>query len=318
MAIYLTEAEISELLTMHETVEILDEMFKARARGEIVNRPRVRVPFPGGGLNVMPAGWAERGVVGHKTYSVAGGGASFHIALYDTSGKGLLAFMGGGRISGLRTGAVTGLAARVLAGDASGGPVAVIGAGFQATAQVNGVIAATGTDDVRIWSRSAERRGSFAATMAGSTGVDVRATGSIEEAIEGAPIIVVITKAHMPTLAASQVAPGTTVIAAGNNTWVNSEIDPALFGEADLVVVDDIENARIEAGELMRAAEVGLISWDRVVSLHDVIGGNHAGRANAEQIVVCELQGIGIEDVAVAEVVYRRAVERGVGLELPA
>ena len=120
------------------------------------------------------------------------------------------------------------------------------------------------------------------------------------------------------TLAFFQVRPGMTIIAAGNNTWLRSEIDPAIFGKADLVVVDDLDNARVEAGELMRAAELGHISWDRVVSLADVLGGGRAGRASEDQLIVCELQGIGIEDVAVAELVARRAREHGVGLELPA
>ena len=82
--------------------------------------------------------------------------------------------------------------------------------------------------------------------------------------------------------------------------------------------MDDIDNAKVEAGEIMRAGELGRISWDRVVALHDIAGGLRAGRTSKDQIVVGNLQGIGIEDVAVAEVVYRAAKERGIGLELPA
>ena len=90
-----------------------------------------------------------------------------------------------------------------------------------------------------------------------------------------------------------------------------------MIGRADLVVVDDIDNAKIEAGELMRAAEPGLFSWDSAVALHDVIGGARAGRATPEQIVLAELQGIGIEDVAIARArLPPGQCERGVGLEL--
>jgi len=318
MALYLTEGEISQLLTMDETLAILDEMFRARARGEIVNKPRVRVAYPGGNYNLMPAGWTTHGIVGHKTYTVTPKGASFQIVLYGTDGSGLLAVMGGGRISGLRTGAATGYAAKLLAGAASGGPVAVIGAGFQATMQVNGVIAATGTQDVRIWSRTQEKREAFATRMAESTGVAVRAASSAADALDGAAVIITITASADPVLMADQVQPGQTVIAAGINSWWKGEIDPALYEKADLVVVDDIDNAKVEAGEIMRAGELGRISWDRVVAIHDISGGLRAGRTSADQIVVCNLQGIGIEDVAVAEVVYRKAKERGIGLELPA
>ncbi len=318
MAIYLTEAEISKLLTMDDTLGVLEELFAARARGEIVNRPRVRVPITAGTYNVMPAGWLARGVVGQKVYTASAKGASFQIILHAGDGSGLLAVMGGGRISGLRTGGATGLAARVLGGAAVGGPVAVIGAGFQATMQVHGIVAATGTTDVRVWSRTADKREPFAARMAEATGVGVRPVATVEEALDGAPIVVTITNSAEPVLTADQVKPGMTIIAAGNNTWLRSEIDPAIFAKADLVVVDDVPNAQLESGELMRAAELGLVSWDRVVALGDIIGGARPGRTSADQIIVCELQGIGIEDVAVAELVVRRAREQGVGLELPA
>jgi len=225
--------------------------------------------------------------------------------------------MGGGRISGLRTGAVTGIAARHLAAEA-GGPIAVIGTGFQATAPVNGRVAATGATDIRVHARTAEKRDAFAARMAESTGVNVHAVDSVEAALEGAPVVVTITNSAEPVLHAEHLRPGLTIIAAGNNTWLRSEIDPAIVGRADVVVVDDVDNAKIEAGELMRAAETGLFSWDSAVALHDVIGGTRPGRSNPDQVVLVELQGIGIEDVAVAELAYRKASEASIGLELPA
>ena len=100
MALYLSETDIGDLLTMSDVLETLEEMFRARARGEIVNRPRVRVPITAGTYNLMPAGWIERGVVGHKTYTASAKGASFQMVLYAADGSGLLAVMGGGRLSG--------------------------------------------------------------------------------------------------------------------------------------------------------------------------------------------------------------------------
>ena len=317
MALYLTESDIGGLLTMPDVLEVLEDMFRARSRGEIVNRPRVRIPITAGSYNVMPASWVERGVVGHKMYTASAKGATFQIVLYAGDGSGLMAVMGGGRISGLRTGAVTGLAARLFA-VRPGGPIAVIGTGFQATAQVNGLVAATGATDIRVHGRSSDKREAFAARMAESTGVDVHAVDSVDAALDGADVVVTITNSADPVIRAEHLRPGLTVIAAGNNTWLRSEIDPHIAGRADLVVVDDLDNAKIEAGELMRAAEAGLFSWDTAIGLHDVIGGVRPGRTSADQIVLVELQGIGIEDVAVAELAYRRARERGVGLELPA
>jgi ornithine cyclodeaminase/alanine dehydrogenase-like protein (mu-crystallin family) len=315
MALYLTEAEIGGLLTMPDVLTCLEDAFLARARGQIVNRPRIRVPITAGSYNLMAAGWVGRGVVGHKSYTASAKGASFQIVLYAADGSGLLAILGGGRISGLRTGAATGLAARHLAAY-PGGPIAVIGAGFQATAQVLGLIAATGATDVRIHARSAEKREAFATRMVESTGANVHAADSVDAALDGASVVVTITNAIEPVLRPDHLRPGLTIIAAGNNTWLRSEIDPAVVARADVVVVDDVDNAKIECGELMRAAETGVFSWDSAIPLHDVIGGNRPGRTSTDQIVLVELQGIAIEDVAVAELAYRRAMERGVGTTL--
>jgi ornithine cyclodeaminase/alanine dehydrogenase-like protein (mu-crystallin family) len=317
MALYLTEDDVAGLIELPEVLEVLDEAFRARARGEIVNRPRIRVPIESGSYNLMPAGWIAKGVVGHKTYTASAKGASFQIVLYAGDGSGLLAVLSGGRISGLRTGAVTGLAARLLAATPDG-PIAIIGTGFQATMQLNGLLAATGVRDFRVYSRTAEKREAFAARMAETTGATVAAVDSVEAALDGVPVVVTITNSATPVLLPGQVRPGLTIVAAGNNTWLRSEVDPAIAAAADLVVVDDVDNARLESGELMRAAEQGPWGWDRAVPLHDIVAGTHPGRTSPEQLVLCELQGIGLEDVAVAERVYRRAVERGVGLELPA
>jgi ornithine cyclodeaminase/alanine dehydrogenase-like protein (mu-crystallin family) len=317
MALYLTEADVGGLIELPEVLEVLEEAFRARARGEIVNRPRVRVPIEAGTYNLMPAGWIAKGVVGHKTYTASAKGASFQIVLYAADGSGLLAVLSGGRISGLRTGGVTGLAARQLAA-APDGPIAIVGTGFQATMQLNGLLAATGVRDFRVYSRTREKREAFAARMAEATGATVEAVDSAEAALDGAPVVVTITNSATPVLLSEHLRPGLTIVAAGNNTWLRSEVDPAIAAAADLVVVDDIDNARVESGELMRASEQGPWGWDRAVPLHDIVAGTRPGRTSPEQVVLCELQGIGLEDVAVAERVYRRAVERGIGLELPA
>lgn len=316
MAIYLSESEIDGLITMPETLEVLEEAFSARARGEIVNRPRVRIPITAGSYNLMPAGWVAKGVVGHKVYTAAAKGASFQIVIYAADGSGLLAVMGGLRISALRTGGISGVAAKHL-GEATGEPVALIGTGIQARAQVLGILAATGAPEIRVFSRDATKRDAFATAMTEMTGVPIRSTDSIEEAIDGIRTIVTITNSAEPVLLASHVKPGHTIVAAGINNWMKAEIDPAVAAMADLIVVDDIDDARIESGELMQAAELGLFSWDRAVHLHDIIGGVHPGRTSEEQIILCELQGIGIEDVAVAAEVYTRARHAGLGLELP-
>ena len=85
---------------------------------------------------------------------------------------------------------------------------------------------------------------------------------------------------------------------------------------SDIVAVDDVEQAKIECGELMRAAEVGRFSWDLAVPIHDIVGGKSSGRDNDDQITLFESQGLALEDIAACERIVQLAHEQGVGLAL--
>lgn len=313
--VYLSEADLADLLDFGGALEVLEQAFRA-APGEARNRPRVRIPLGAAGYHLMAGALLAENVVGLKVYTTSAHGAPMHIMLHAADGIGLLAVMAGGRISALRTGGVSGLSAKVLAPRAPG-PLAVIGSGFQAAAQVRGLLAATAAKQVRVYSREADRRTAFAKSMGDEfPEVDFTPVTSAAEACDGARVVVTITNSSTPVLMADDVQPGTHVIAAGNNNWMNCEIDPNLFARAATVVVDDVDQARIECGELMRAVDRGLISWNAVSTLSGVVSGTVPGRAGDDDITIFEWQGIAVADVAVAAHLYRAAVERGRGLPL--
>ena len=95
MTIYLTEADVKQLLDMETTIDALDEVFKARARGEAFNSPRSRLPIGRGSYNFMAASWPDKGIVGHKSYVAGPDGAKFHVSVYSTRGGGTPAGHGG-------------------------------------------------------------------------------------------------------------------------------------------------------------------------------------------------------------------------------
>lgn len=313
--IFLSEADVSDLIDFPGTIDVLDTAFRAVSDGGVVNRPRTRIPLGGATYNLMSAGWTGEGVVGLKVYTVSKHGAPMHILLHAADGTGLLAVMAAGRISGLRTGSASGLSARYMAREGDG-PIGIIGTGFQAVAQVHGVVAATGARVVNVYSRDEQKRTALAARLAGELGITVNAVDNVKSAAARARVLVVITNAKEPVLSVDDVDPGTHIVAAGNNTWLNSEIAPELVGRCDVVVTDDVDQARLECGELMRAADTGLISWDRVIPLADVVAGRRRGRNSADDITLFEAQGVAIEDVALAAHLYRAAVAKGRGLPL--
>ena len=130
--------------------------------------------------------------------------------------------------------------------------------------------------------------------------IDVTAVSSGEEAADS-DIIATITNSQQPVLLGEWLKPGTHINAAGNNSWLKREIDTRAIAMSDIIATDDVEQAKFECGELMRAAEVGRFSWDMAVPVHDIVGGKSSGRDDAEQITLFESQGLALEDIAACE-----------------
>ena len=91
------------------------------------------------------------------------------------------------------------------------------------------------------------------------------------------------------------------------------ELDTAAIVKADLVACDDIDQARIECGELMRAAELGRFSWESAVRLDRIVAGLRTPRHSDDDITLFESQGVAFEDLAVCGRLYDMAIELGVG-----
>src|SRR5207302_1548874 len=100
------------------------------------------------------------------------------------------------------------------------------------------------------------------------------------------------------------------------NSLLRCEIDLETVRRADLIVVDSRQQARIECGDLLEPAERGLVDWDLLVELADVVAWGAPGRRDTQQITLFESQGLGLEDVSVAMRVYERARAAGLGQEV--
>jgi ornithine cyclodeaminase/alanine dehydrogenase-like protein (mu-crystallin family) len=94
------------------------------------------------------------------------------------------------------------------------------------------------------------------------------------------------------------------------------EVDDETVERSAVVAVDDLDQARIEAGDLILPAAVGRFEWERAVELGAIIAANAPGRPSDEAITLFKSVGVALEDVAVAGLVYARACERGLGSEL--
>jgi ornithine cyclodeaminase/alanine dehydrogenase-like protein (mu-crystallin family) len=316
MTLFLTEREVAQLLPMKECIDVLEQAFAHAGGGDVENKPRSRIRMPNGFFHFMAAADAEHRVFGYKAYPSMGAGNKFIVMLYDYETGQLLACLEAGRLGQIRTGAASGLATRHMARD-DAGTVAVIGSGFQARTQLEAVCAVREIRQARVYSRRAERREDFATQMTERLGVEVTPAEGGEQCVAGADVVITITSARDPVLQGDWLAEGAHVNAAGGNHWMRREVDEAVVTRADVVVVDDLEQARAECGDLIWPEARGTFRWDMAHQLQDVVAGRITGRPGQQSITLFESLGVALEDIAAAQLVYRKAVDQGIGQELP-
>ena len=319
MALYLNDKEVAELLPMVECIDVLEKVFSYAGEGLGENKPKSRIRLPGGFFHFMAAATVgpDLSGFGYKAYSsFPSGTGKFLVMLYHAETGELLSVMDAGFLGQIRTGAASGLATRFMARpDAS--TVGIIGTGYQARTQLEAVCAVRDVKLVRAFSRTPERREAFASRMSQRLDVEVVPVESAQECIGDADIAITITSSREPVLKGEWLNDGAHMNAAGSNHWMRREIDTEAVQRASVIVVDDLEQARIECGDLIWPGERGVFRWSMAHELKDVVSGKVAGRPENGSITLFESQGVAIEDVAAALHVYRKAKERGIGVELP-
>lgn len=290
---------------MTEVVASVEEVFRRQAHGEAVNSARTRSRTPGAVLNVMHASLPYLGRGGIKCYMSSRKGTRFVLVLFDSTDSRPLAIMGADVLGRFRTGATSGVATKFLY-DRRSARLAVCGSGKQAMTQVLAVAAVTSVSEVRVWSPNKEHRDGFCQRLKG-VGLDARAFGTPGEALRGADVASTITSSREPFLDAASVQGLSHLGICGSNLPEHSEVTAAAVGRFGTVVVDDLPQAKIEYGDLIRAAEAGTCSWDAVVELKDVVAGN----VHAKPPTLFKSGGVALEDVAVGSMVYDKALKSG-------
>lgn len=312
MALYLSENLIAQLLRIDDVIAAVEEAFRQQGVGKAVNRPRQRVIAGRSTLHVMPGGLPDLGVMGFKAYAGGRVGTGFLAHLYDTETGELLAVMEADRLGQLRTGAASAVATKYMA-RREAGSIGIIGTGRQARSQVIAVSRVRPIALVKCYSRSAGRREAFAEEMTSELAADVVAVDAPEEAVEDSDIIVTATNAREPVLLGAWLAAGMHINAIGSNAPTRRELDEGAVRRSMVIAADDVEQAKIESGDLIAAVQCGALDWDAVVELGRIVTAETPGRRAPDDITLFESQGIAIEDVATMKLAYELARERGAG-----
>ena len=315
MALFLTENDVKQVLTVTMALEAVESAHRDLALGQAQDTPRARTRLPQTVLHILQGALPAQGVLGYKAYTSNRSANRFLVHLFDAATGGLLAVIEADYMGMIRTGAASGVAARWLARpDAK--VAGVFGAGWQAEGHVQAICAALPLERVKVCSRKADKLASFCARMSEATGVAVVPAGA-EEAVRDSDLVGTVTTAAQPLFDADWLAPGVHINAAGSNALIRQELSEATLRRASLLAVDAVPTALTEAGDLLPLLEKGRLHSRQLVELGDIIVGRHAGRTDAEQVTVFESQGLAIQDLAVGLRVLAAARERGLGIELP-
>jgi ornithine cyclodeaminase len=240
-------------------------------------------------------------VVGAKVYSTIQGRFNFVIVLFSAVTGEALATIAANEITRCRTAAATAVAMqRLAARDARS--LAIFGTGVQARAHAEALLLVHPFE--RVWVAGRASAPEFADWLATEFGVTASAVDA-RTAVQEADVIVTATRATEPLFAGTWVRPGAFVAAVGSSKPAARELDDALLGRAELIVVEWLPAAQAEAGEFVRA-EPGTIDPARVTELGKLLVKGTAYQRRAGDIVVYKSVGIGLEDVALAHLVYQR------------
>ena len=321
MTIYLSNEDVRNLLPMNECVQLTEQVFRDEAAGQAINLPRQHLPLPKG-MHRTVFGIAHGfGVYGMKTYGSdrrpnAPTRTRYLVMLYSLEDGGLEAIVEARDLGQIRTGAASGVATKFMAReDAS--TIGIIGSGWEARSQIAAMNEVRHISHVKTYSRTVEKRNAFASEMREIHGLDVDAVDTAEECVRDVDILITITSSDEPVLEGSWIAPGTHINGVGATGLNRRELDIETVGRADLVVVENMDQARADCGELIYAEKSGTFEWSKAVELSAVVTKEASGRPSNDSITLFDALGVGTEDLAAAAVVLKKAKEQGIGTELP-
>ncbi|REG45562.1 ornithine cyclodeaminase [Paraburkholderia sp. BL6669N2] len=306
--IHLTDAQIDELIDFGHAIPALESAFRQHARGAAAVQRRVRTEAGGTKLSTLGAVLPDADVAGAKVYTTIRGQFNFAIILFRASDGQCLATLDANAITRLRTAATTVLAVRRLARSGAH-TAAIFGTGVQGRAHAHALAMFTELKTLRIVGVEGDAELAHALNEAHrARGVTASAMDTAR-AVDGADVVVTATRATTPLFDGNAVMPGALVAAIGSSLPHAREVNDTALSRASRIVVELRDQSRDEAGDLVLAAP-GVVDWSKVVELGEVLEDDTLARQRDDEIIVYKAVGIGLQDVALAALAYRRFVER--------
>ena len=320
----ISEAQVRGLLDLDELIAALEQAHIQFSAGRVVMPVRLVVPLPEvhGRITSMPAFMREERALGIKIISYFRDNPKqalppilATISLYSAETGRIEVLMDGVYITAIRTACASAMATRALARPET--PVlGVLGAGTQARAHIRALSRVRAIQRVVIWSPSRLNAIYVKEELEDEMGFEVQPQRSAEAVVRESDILTAVTDSAEPIFEAGWLKPGTHINAVGSHRPDMREMGGDTV-KRSTVIVDSLDAINSECGDILLAIEEGSITPDHVRGeIGEVLAGARPGRTNEDEVTMYKSVGIAAQDVAAASLVYRRALEQGVGTEV--
>ena len=296
---------VESVLGMREAIDLLEQALAHQAEGAVFASPKFVSEFDGGAMRVLFAADRTAGRAVLKAYHrIDGVGTRYVVTLYSLTTGEVLAFMDGRRITDLRTGAASGVAARRVPVEGAV-TVGIVGSGNQARTQLEALAAVYPVRSAAVYSPTAANREAFGIEMSRKLGFPVEAAKSLEAAVSGKSVVATASNARNsePLVRGAWLSACRLLCAVGNTRAAYAELDEECLRKASLVVVD-AAHALDEAGEMRRAVAAGALPEAKRATLADLIAG--AVAVPRQGMVAFKSVGTALQDLALASRCYDR------------
>ena len=317
--LWITEAEVVAALHLGEAIDALERGLRLEAQGRAQTLAKTHATWGGShtlhaiGAVVEGASIDGAGVVGTKSWAHTAGGATPLLLLWGADDGRLLAVIEAFALGQMRTGGISGVATRWLAPKGAN-ELAVIGTGKQAVTQVAAVAAVRPLCRIRVFSPTPENRRAFVARLETLLPeIAIREAASVEAAVDGAPIVTLVTRARRPFLSAGMLGRGTHLNAVGAITPEREEFAQDVFDRVATVAVDNVGSVQALSAEFRRRfAE----DWSAVRPLSALVDGEIRRPADAD-LTLFKAMGMGLSDLALGIEILARVRQSGGGRPIP-
>lgn len=303
---------------MGEAIEAMSDVFSKLSKGELEMPIRSVTDFGENTVFYKPAASKSDGAIGIKLLTQVNSNRERHLPviqglmmLVDYTDGRFLSIMDGTYVTALRTAAASGLATKLLA-NTDARVAAIFGAGAQGRTQLLAICEARKIEKVYIFDLNADAVAAYIDEMKGIVGAEL-VRGTSNACLKEVDVICTVTTSPRPLFQLSELKEGVHINAIGSFKPSMNEIGGAIVAASELYL-DHRESVVAESGDIINPLRDGLITESHIKGeIGDLVNGKIEGRKNTAQITLFKSVGVAVQDLATANLVYRKSMEKGLG-----